>query len=194
MQDLEQDLPGERLSSHGSQAAYRCSIADAVCRSVNMELNKALNTLLVKLFRDIMNIEEEVLITGEFTDITINDMHVIEAIGTGGPKPSSVVAKKLSVTMGTLTKSIDRLTRNQYVLRERSEEDKRLVLLSLTEKGMRADAHHQKFHREMIEAAMAQFDEQESKILLESLGGLANYFSEQKKNVVADGRNSEAGA
>ncbi len=35
----------------------------------------------------------------------------------------------------------------------------------------------------MIEAVMAQFDQQEKKILLESLGGLADYFSEQKKNV-----------
>ena len=86
-----------------------------------MELNKALNTLLVGLFKDIMNIEQEALITGEFTDITVNDMHVIEAIGTGEPSPSSVVAKKLSVTMGTLTKAIDRLTRTGYVLRERSE-------------------------------------------------------------------------
>lgn len=156
----------------------------------DMELDKALNTLLIKLFRDIMNIEEEALISGEFTDITINDMHVIEAIGTGEPKPSSVVAKKLSVTMGTLTKSIDRLTRNEYVLRERSEEDKRLVLLSLTEKGIRADVRHQKFHKEMIEAAMAQFDEKETKILLESLGGLADYFSEQKKNAGMDVKNS----
>lgn len=146
-----------------------------------MELNKALNTLLVKLFRDIMNIEEEALITGEFTDITINDMHVIEAIGAGDPKPSSVVARKLSITMGTLTKSIARLVRNEYVLRERSEEDKRLVLLSLTEKGMRANGHHRKFHKEMVEAALAQFDEQETKILLESLGNLADYFRKQRR-------------
>lgn len=146
-----------------------------------MELDKALNTLLVKLFRDIMDIEQEALITGEFTDITINDMHVIEAIGTGEPSPSSAVAKKLSVTMGTLTKSIDRLTRTSYVLRERSEEDKRLVLLSLTGKGRRAFDHHQEFHRQMIDAAMAQFDEEESRILLEFLGGLADYFARQKK-------------
>lgn len=158
-----------------------------------MELDKALNTLLVKLFRDIMHIEEEALITGEFTDITVNDMHVIEAIGAGEPKPSSVVAKALSVTMGTLTKSIDRLTRNQYVLRERSEEDKRLVLLSLTEKGLRADAHHQKFHKEMIQAAMAQFDEKETRILLESLGGLADYFSQQKRTGGMESKNSRKG-
>ncbi len=149
---------------------------------VDMELNKALNTLLVKLFRDIMNIEQEALITGEFTDITVNDMHVIEAIGMGEPSTSSAVAKKLSVTMGTLTKSIDRLTRTCYVLRERSEEDKRLVLLSLTEKGKRAFLHHQEFHKEMIEAALVQFDEQETRILLESLGGLADYFSAQKQS------------
>ena len=76
-----------------------------------MELDNVLNTLLIKLFRDIMNIEEEVLISGEFSDITIKDMHVIEAIGRGEKKTSSVVAKRLSVTMGTLTKSIDRLAR-----------------------------------------------------------------------------------
>ena len=157
-----------------------------------MELDKVLNTLLVKLFRDIMNIEEEALIKGGFKDITINDMHVIEAIGKGDPKPSSVIAKKLSVTMGTLTKSIDRLTRNQYVLRERSDEDKRLVLLSLTEKGIRADVHHQNFHKEMVKAAMAQFDERETRILLESLGGLADYFSEHRKNVIADGKSNQS--
>lgn len=148
----------------------------------DMEQDETLNTLLVKLFRNIMNIEEEVLISGEFTDITVNDMHVIEAIAAGEPKPSSVVAKKLSVTMGTLTKSIDRLTRNNYVLRERSEEDKRLVLLSLTEKGKRADAHHQRFHKEMVESALAQFDEQETRVLLKSLSGLVNFFLEQKNS------------
>ncbi len=151
-----------------------------------MELDNVLNTLLIKLFHDIMNIEEEVLISGEFSDITIKDMHVIEAIGQGEKKTSSVVAKRLSVTMGTLTKSIDRLARTGYVLRERSDEDKRLVLLSLTEKGIRADERHKKFHADMIQAAMAQFDEKETQILLESLGGLADYFAGKKKDAAAE--------
>ncbi len=146
-----------------------------------METNQTLNTLLVTLFRNIMNIEQDALISGEFTDITMNDMHVIEAIECGDPKPSSVVAKKLSVTMGTLTKSIDRLTRTGYVLRERSDEDKRLVLLSLTEKGEKAYAHHRKFHEEMIQSAMAQFDQQEAGILIQSLQGLVDYFNSHKK-------------
>lgn len=145
-----------------------------------METDRTLNTLLVTLFRRIMDIEQDALISGEFTDITVNDMHVIEAIDLGEPRPSSVVAKRLAVTMGTLTKSIDRLTRNGYVLRIRSEEDKRLVLLSLTEKGERAYAHHQKFHEDMIQSAMGQFNKQETEILISSLKGLVEYFDEQK--------------
>lgn len=99
-----------------------------------MELDNVLNTLLIKLFRDIMNIEEEVLISGEFSDITIKDMHVIEAIGRER-KNQLCCCKRLSVTMGTLTKSIDRLARTGYVLRERSDEDKRLVALVPDGKG-----------------------------------------------------------
>ena len=147
-----------------------------------MKTDRTLNTLLVTLFREIMDIEQDALISGEFTDITVNDMHVIEAIDLGEPRPSSVVAKKLAVTMGTLTKSIDRLTRTGYVLRMRSEEDKRLVLLSLTEKGGRAYAHHQKFHEDMIQSAMGQFNQQEADILINSLKGLVEYFNNQKKN------------
>lgn len=173
------DKPGSRFPGPLSAAASQTE--HAVCGGIDMETNKTLNTLLVTLFRSIMNIEQDALISGEFTDITMNDMHVIEAIECGEPRPSSVVAKKLSVTMGTLTKSVDRLSRTGYVLRERSEEDKRLVLLSLTEKGKRAYAHHMKFHEEMIQAAMGQFNKQEAGILIHSLQGLVDYFNSHKK-------------
>ena len=141
-----------------------------------MEMYQTLNTLLVTLFQEIMNIEQKALITGEFKDITNNDMHVIEAIGVAGPQTSSAVARRLSVTVGTLTKAIDRLTRNSYVLRERSDEDKRLVLLSLTEKGDRAYFHHQNFHKEMVRSALDGFSDKETGILVKSLGGLVDYF------------------
>ena len=52
-----------------------------------------LNEVLVRLFRDIMDIEEKAIITPEFKDITNNDMHVIEAISTGAPKNMSSIAR-----------------------------------------------------------------------------------------------------
>lgn len=51
-----------------------------------MDTFAALNSILVKLFNDILNIEEKALITEEFKDISVTDMHIIEAIGIAEPR------------------------------------------------------------------------------------------------------------
>ena len=116
-----------------------------------MDIKETLNELLVNLFRSINTIEEQAMRTEEYKDVTTNDMHVIEAIGTGAPKNMTTVARILSVTTGTLTISANSLVKKGYVQRVRSEEDRRVVLVSLTEKGKRAYAHHKNFHDEMIQ-------------------------------------------
>lgn len=135
-----------------------------------------LNQILVHLFNDIMAIEQRALITGEFKDISYNDMHIIEAIGIRRPKNMSSVSKALSVTTGTLTIAVNGLVRKGYVIRERSEEDRRVVLISLTEKGRRAYQHHAEFHDKMIKAVSADMEEEELKILVRSLDKLNTFF------------------
>ena len=56
-----------------------------------MDVYGDLNRILVSLFNDLIDIEEKALIVDEFKDISINDMHIIEAIGTGEPKNMSTV-------------------------------------------------------------------------------------------------------
>ena len=107
-----------------------------------MDTYATLNDALVKLFRDVMDLEEQVIITEEFQDITNNDMHVIQAIGTGEPKNMSMIAKELSVTVGTLTIAMNSLVKKGYVTRERGKEDRRVVYISLSEKGRHAYEHH----------------------------------------------------
>ena len=53
-----------------------------------MTADETLNELLVCLFKDLTEIEGRCLITDEFSDISINDMHIIEAIGVDEPKRS----------------------------------------------------------------------------------------------------------
>ena len=74
-------------------------------RLVSMEktTSRTLNEMLVKLFNNVMDAEEKAVITEEFKDITNNDMHIIEAIGIEEPRRMSDIAKRLDVTMGTLT-------------------------------------------------------------------------------------------
>lgn len=141
-----------------------------------MESYGTLNQILVHLFNDIMTIEHKALITGEFKDISYNDMHIIEAIGIGEPRNMSSVARTISVTTGTLTTAINSLVRKGYVKRVRSEEDRRVVLISLTEKGYRAYDHHANFHAKMIEAIQEGMSEEELTVLVKSLNKLESFF------------------
>lgn len=140
-----------------------------------MELNATLNEVLVRLFREVMTIEEHELKHGEFKELTANDMHVIEAIGSG-EKNMTTVAKTLMVTTGTLTISVNGLVKKGFVERTRSEEDRRVVLVSLTEKGKNAFAHHQEFHQRMVKAIVNELNGEEQKVLHHSLLNLLNFF------------------
>ena len=74
-----------------------------------MDPRETINDILVSLFNDILKLEEEAIITDEFKDITNNDMHIIEAVGLSGENTMSVVAKKLGITAGSLTTSVNSL-------------------------------------------------------------------------------------
>ena len=141
-----------------------------------MDDYKELNEILVRLFRSIMDVEEKAIITREFQDITNNDMHVIEAIGIGTPKNMSSIAKKLSVTVGTLTIAMNSLVKKGYVKRERSEKDRRVVFIQLTNKGRMSYHHHAEFHRQMTEAVIAELNENETEVLVKALDGLRKFF------------------
>ena len=146
-----------------------------------MERYDVFHDILVNLFQEIMDIEEKALITAEFKNISVNDMHIIEAIGTGEPKNMSTVAKLMSVTVGTLTIAINNLVKKGYVSRVRSEEDRRVVLIFLTEKGKRAYQHHREFHYGMGKALVEGLDEGQQKILVKSLLNLRTFFNSYKK-------------
>ncbi len=135
-----------------------------------------LHEILVKLFRDIMDIERKAIITKEFQDISDNDMHIIEAIGMDESKNMSMVAKMVSVTVGTLTIAINSLVKKGYVNRMRGEQDRRVVYISLTEKGRVAYRHHEEFHRQMIDAIIDGLSENETKILVKALSNLNKFF------------------
>ena len=141
-----------------------------------MDTYETLNSILVNLFRDVMDLEQRAIITSEYHDITNNDMHVIEAVGLGEPKNMSVIAKVLSVTMGTLTIAMNSLVKKGYVKRTRGKEDRRVVYISLSEKGKGAYQHHEKFHRHMIDEILKDLTEEETEALMKSLTKLDQWF------------------
>ena len=143
---------------------------------VNVDINDTLNEILVKLFRNINAIEEQAVKGGAYKNMTTNDMHVIEAIGMDEAKNMSTVAKALAVTTGTLTISVNSLVKKGFVDRVRSEKDRRVVLVSLTDKGKKAFRQHAKFHQDMIQAAVTRLNEEEKQVLQKALTDLNLFF------------------
>ena len=149
---------------------------DLEVSTIEKTTSRVLNEMLVKLFNNIMDAEEKAIITEEYKDITNNDMHIIEAIGIEEPRRMSDIAKRLNVTMGTLTTNMNSLEQKGYIIRERSKTDKRVVLVVLTPKGKKAFCHHRGFHRNMIKAIVRGLDEDEMKVMIKCLLNLNEFF------------------
>lgn len=149
---------------------------------------KIINNTLVNLINEVWVLEEKAIITDEYLDLTNNDMHVIEQIGTGEGDNMSAIAKRLRITVGSLTTSMNSLVRKGYVERYRSEEDRRIVRVRLTDKGVCAYKHHEEYHREMTQAVLDALDEDELPALMKTLDALTMFFTgysarHQKKKI-----------
>lgn len=78
--------------------------------------------------------------------------------------------------------AMNNLVKKGYVSRVRSEEDRRVVLIFLTEKGKQAHKHHMEFHDGMVKALVEALDEGQQEILVKSLLNLRKFFDSYKKD------------
>lgn len=140
-----------------------------------------INNILVNLINEIWELEEKAIITEEFKDLTNNDMHVIEAVGMGEGGNMSSIARKLNITVGSLTTAMNSLVNKKYVERRRSEEDRRVVFVKLTEKGVKAYKHHEDYHRQMTQAILDKLDKEEIPVLMKTLDALTEFFTGYSK-------------
>ncbi|MGX7075579.1 fatty acid biosynthesis transcriptional regulator FabT [Globicatella sanguinis] len=147
---------------------------------MDFEIIDEVNSYLVRIFNEIMQIEEESLKSSEFKDITIKEMHTIEAIGLVDNPTSSQVANKLGITVGTLSVSIQNLVKKDYVERVQSAEDRRIVRLKLTKKGKLLYRLHHKFHTDMVEKTLTDLEIDEAQTLIKGLRNLNQFLDEIK--------------
>lgn len=141
-----------------------------------------INRMLVEIYDDVTRIEEVTIKNGAFKDLSITEIHTVEAVGLYGSKTMSEIAAKLEITMGTLTTAIDKLIKKGYVERSRSQIDRRIVNVSLTNKGKLAYRIHEKFHLDMVKAIMNDFTSDEEEILHRALQKLNNHLKEIYKS------------
>ncbi len=140
------------------------------------EKNKfILNELLVEVFNQILSIEQEEL-KKKGVILSITEVHVIEAISKVEVKTMGNVAKKLRVTLGTLTTSIDRLVKKGFVKRVFDESDRRKVFIELLEPSIETLEKHTQFHEEMLQNLSLDTTVDEDDLLIKSLEEIKEFF------------------
>ncbi|WP_458861771.1 MarR family winged helix-turn-helix transcriptional regulator [Acidaminobacterium chupaoyuni] len=142
-----------------------------------------LNAFLVKMFQNLMKIESDALIQGEYRDITVRDMHILEEIcraETTKNNQMTSLAQELGVTTGTLTVAVNGMVKKGYLERSRDEKDRRIVRIFSTEQGRMANMVHAKFHEDMVEAIMNELPENEVFVLVDALKAVSRYFESKR--------------
>ena len=118
--------------------------------------------------------------------LTTVESFCMEVIMALGEPTIAQFSHMMNLSTPNAAYKINSLVKKGYVKRERGEEDRRVVYISLSDKGKKAFVHHARFHKEMITSIMDEFDDDEKKILIRGLTKLDNWFKnkeeENKKN------------
>ncbi len=133
--------------------------------------------LFRKLFDKYYKLESKKFFSKNLEDLTVIEINTILVIGHGSEnKKMSEIANTLGVTFGTPTVTIDRLIKKGYVIRQRDEEDRRQVFISLSETGVNVFKSIVELRNKIAEKIFGILDPLERKALIDILSNLNSHF------------------
>ena len=140
--------------------------------------NQEMSRRLIAVFDNIMHLEHISILDGLEGKLSLSEIHTIVAIGSDDLGSMSQVAGMLKITVGTLTVAINNLVKKGYVERHRSERDRRIVRLGLTEMGREVCRIHREFHRQLAEAMTHGFSEGERQTVNRAIDNLGDFIEQ----------------
>lgn len=96
----------------------------------------------------------------------------------GGARPAGELAYAAELSPPTATQMLDGLERQGLIQRSRSSEDKRVVLVSLTERGAQVVAERRAQFEPRWRAALAEFSDQDLLTAADVLDRISEMFEE----------------
>ena len=142
-----------------------------------------INQFFVRVFNQILSWEEQSFKEMGISDITLRELHVIEAVYSlieKGENQMSEIAKYLSITPGSLTTAVNCLVKKGYLEREHQANDRRVVKIIPTKAAEEVNKMHEKLHKEMIDGVMSNIDDKDMDVVLKTLEGLNNFFGKNQ--------------
>ncbi len=136
----------------------------------------AINDFLKVLFRDVLRLEEKSLAQSGHKNLSLSEIHVLEAIEEHGGEGMNAAATSLGVTKGTLTVSVKTLEQKGYLSRERDKRDRRRVVTTLSPAAQTVLNSHAEFHNRLVAGITENLSPDETRALCEMLDKLHGFF------------------
>jgi DNA-binding MarR family transcriptional regulator len=129
--------------------------------------------LEARYMREVMRQERYALAKSEITE---PQFWTLDILHEKGPCPVGLVCDALNSKPSSVTSMVDRLVELDLVHRERSEKDRRVVLLSLTSKGKTLLHETRKQQAKTIKEVFAHLTEKEREQYLALIEKMAEYL------------------
>ncbi len=98
--------------------------------------------------------------------VSLQEMQVISYLGTHPSAKMTQIAEYLLLGLSSVTAIVDRLVAKKITQRSRSDDDRRVVLVSLTEEGDMIARTNREQKRDLAEQMLAALDETDQKRLV----------------------------
>lgn len=124
--------------------------------------------LLESIIKSSKNLKEHLTTIFKEYDLGLTEFGLLEAIYTLGPKPIQILARRILITSGSMTYTVNQLISKGYIKREIFEADNRIFYLHLTENGRINFEKVLVKHDEFLNKFFSDFTDEE-KILISKL-------------------------
>lgn len=140
------------------------------------------NELLVDTFHLILKTELKMIKDVDKNNLSMREIHLLEIIGKAKDGISiSNIAKAFQITLASVTVMVQKLEKQNLLEKNKHSDDKRIVLMVLTEEGKKIDRHHFNFHKKMVQNITKNITDFERKVLFEGVTKLNSFFNEELK-------------
>ncbi|MEF2145512.1 MAG: MarR family transcriptional regulator [Desulfovibrionaceae bacterium] len=124
--------------------------------------NSDLAHLIIEFYEKLSSWEHGVV---RGTGLTPTQMHVIEVLGVHKALRMKELAERMGVTTGTLTVVADKLEQRGLLRRKPNTEDRRSILVELTDAGQERFLEHDKLHHDLTHDITADLTSEDAACL-----------------------------
>ena len=150
-----------------------------------MSKREELTNFIVRGFDYLLTREEQTM--GKVcSEVSLKEIHLIDKIGDAekrGNNTAGEIARDCGVTLGTLTTTTNKLASKGYIDRIKADLDKRIIRLTLTEKGYSIYKRYKAYHTKLASDTLLTLTPEDQDELFKCIRLMEKYFlSGENKN------------